>query len=586
MIPRAVTTKVRDSSVSDSSPKRPVSRKSDTSVKVKKKHVEPEEEPPTKPKKLERKKSSRTAVILNTKTSYNSTSGENINMKKPMTPRSISRLKQPIVFTASIPPAKVPVAVPVPLPTVKPKLEKKSSSTATKTVSEHHKPSEVRLAKTSEVRLAKKPPPTPKPSSPSMTAERAGRSLEAQYQSRKRIFITLKKEIEDKQKLLAEHYRSVNQLRDKIITTTGKEVPMDEELFKFSSKMDTALRIGETMDRNEYFEKVVTFESKLLKDVEIDFDEFNENFESFVSQIPDIWRNMAVLLSNSRKEMIKRINEQGPNFDKSMLEMENESLRLAFENAKLNSKVKTDSLLAQIKKLFINRETLKTEMKLIMNSPQFQSVISKEYKAMVEKLKELDEVLEKEKIRYDDLAVKREHLEEVHRMDQETIQNLQDNIAAQEEKIAELTNQIRSLKTKDNQGGNFSQKTKVFKDLRAKAELLTILENRITELTNEHNAQKKKYEKKIVDLENCIELKRRELEDETYEKQRLQAALADMEDKVEKIREKKKLLSDLVEKSKLNMQPNSGMSPSKREEELWTQLEAMKVVVKGQIFLI
>lgn len=558
MIPRAVTNKLRENSATEMVTKKPTSRKSDTSVKIKKK-PETEEELSTKTKKLERKKSSRTAVILNSKSYHSSTSGENFDLKKPTSPRSTSKLKQPLVFTASVPPPKVVIPVPVPLP--KHKIERKLSSSG-------------------EIRLAKKPPPTPKPSTPSMTAERTSKNIEAQYQSRKKIFLTLKKEVEEKQKLLTEHYKGLNQTRERLILATGKELPVEEDLKKFSSNMNNVDTSQDNQSDN--IEKIVTFETKLFKDVEADFQDFNENYEYLVLQIPEIWRNMATLLANSRKELIKKVTEHSPNFDKSMLEMENESLRLAFENAKLNSKVKTDDLLSEIKKLFLNRETLKNEMKLIMNSPQFTSMISKEYKGIVERLKELDEVLEKEKIRYQDLLEKRDQLEDVHRMDQEMIQNLQDNVAMQEEKLVELTNQIRTLKMKESQqSGNFSMKTKVFKDLRAKTELLTVLENRITELTNEHNNQKKKYERKMGEMENQIEQKKKELESETCEKQRLQTALSDMEEKVEKIREKKKLLSDLVEKSKLNLQPNSGMTPSKREEELWTQLEAMKVVIKG-----
>lgn len=395
----------------------------------------------------------------------------------------------------------------------------------------------------------------------------------------------MKHELEEKQKLVMDQYKCLNIMREKIMATTGRDFPQEEELKVVDIgcfSQESLLHAKPAGITSGLQEKLNTFNNKLASDAEVDFTEFHNTFEVRVIQVSEIWMSTAVSLSALRDETMAWIAQRDSSLDITTLEAETESIKLAFENAKSQTKEKSEELIGEIKKLFTNREMIRSELRVVNDG--MTSMLANEYKELMEKFKEINEQLEKERTRANEAIDRKALLEETNHSLKEKMKDLERSMMTNEAKVSEMSSQLKTLKQKDSfaQRANTSQKNKEYKDLKAKSELLKGLEVRITELTNEQIRDRKNYEKRIAELITGLEEEKAKLEAEEENSQNLKNSLKETEEKLDKIRAKRKDLSELVEKSKMNLQPQGAGKTSKREEELWMELEATKVVVKGK----
>ncbi|KAL0280583.1 UNVERIFIED_CONTAM: hypothetical protein PYX00_001837 [Menopon gallinae] len=404
-------------------------------------------------------------------------------------------------------------------------------------------------------------------------------SLETQYNEKKNLYTLMVKQFEKKQKVIKDHYKLLEELRKNIQNNCGKELePLEPVVIvdiepPFRVENDTTVSTKAVDKRS-----VITFETTIRNDMQIDFSEFYNTVDANLNQSREIWLQLIPVIMKSRRDLIKKIMELNPEEDVSDF-IQDMGLELSIENAKYCSKVKLDELSAYLNKLYSNRETLKHELKVLLDSEKLSALIMRDYKEMVMRLKQVEEELTKEKIRTEDLMERRNLMEKKHQAGEKKIEELQQINAELQNELSQLNFQMKSLKQREFTNRRIGGiKQKELKDLKEKSDLLKAMENHITELTNEHNAHTRSTQRKIEELEQRVIEKEEALKTQSQITESLKISLQEAEEKIQHVREKKKVFADMVDQTKQILR---GTSPTKREEQLWIELEATKIIVKG-----
>lgn len=407
-------------------------------------------------------------------------------------------------------------------------------------------------------------------------------SLEALYKEKKNEYKIMLKQFERRKKAIKDSYALLEELRKRIILNCGKEMEPLETIIIGESEPPFQVPdipvVSETKTNDIERRSVITFESTILKDMNIDFSELNESIEANLNQCREVWIQLIPLILKSKKDLINKIMTLNPAIDDSEFS-EDASLELAIENAKNCFRIKLNELSMYLNELYTNREKLKYELETLMDSKKLSDLIGRDYKEMLSTLKQLEEELTKEKIRTEDLMEKRNLVESKCQSHEMKVNELQKTNSELRDELSQLNSQIKLLRQKElTARRTIGPKMKELKDLKEKSDLLKAMENHITELTNDHNIQTKAFQKKIEELEQQILEMEEALKTQTQITESLKESLAEAEEKIQHVREKKKVFADMVDQTKQILQ---GTSPTKREEQLWIELEATKIIVKG-----
>nr|XP_034181094.1 putative leucine-rich repeat-containing protein DDB_G0290503 isoform X2 [Osmia lignaria] len=410
--------------------------------------------------------------------------------------------------------------------------------------------------------------------------------LETQYNTKKKRYLQLKKDLMDKQKCAQDLYNDMSQLREKVITSGGKD-PGKLEDVKVEVGSSKQIPSGETTISREQMDN--NLEKLAIGN------EFLKTLESKLEGIPKKSQNLCYELLDKQSEFVAFItshlinaSEVGSETDNAMVtvqleahQKECDSLRSRLVEIEETETSSMTELMKSVRELVRGCENYRAKLKE-MKFMENQKELEIQLHATVEELQ-----LEREKNSQNKERVR--DMENKLQKARSKIRELEAHVANDDGKIQQLQTNVKNLETQIKQKDQsmdaklkeMQRTMKSSKGLVDKVEKQRdTLETRLVELKEKMNSKENDAMTTIKELSEKLNEVTNEVGIERDKRHEMEEAFSELQERYKNLEEKSQQLCELAEKNK-DFTIIEG-SHTENEVRLYNELEEARKELKDQ----